>query len=79
MPQDMSNINIPAVLTVAEVAHTLRVSKMTIYRLIESGDLSAIRVGRSFRIPARAVEDFISARYGQKEPQFVGESTTPRA
>jgi len=38
-------------LTVAEVATIMRVSKMTVYRLVHSGELEAIRVGRSFRVP----------------------------
>jgi len=36
--------------TVDEIARELRVSKMTVYRLIERGDLPATRVGRSIRI-----------------------------
>lgn len=46
-------------LTVAEVAALMRVSKMTVYRLVHSGELPAIRVGRSFRVPERAVHDFL--------------------
>jgi excisionase family DNA binding protein len=34
----------------------LRVSKQTVYRLVRAGDLEAIRVGRSFRIPTHAVK-----------------------
>jgi excisionase family DNA binding protein len=37
-------------LTVAEVADMLRVSNMTVYRLIKAGDLGAIRVGKNYRI-----------------------------
>jgi len=37
-------------LTVAEVAEVMRVSNMTVYRLIRGGDLMATRVGRSYRI-----------------------------
>ena len=40
----------PGFLTVAEVAATLRVSNMTVYRLINTGSLAAIRIGKSFRI-----------------------------
>ena len=29
----------------------MRVSKMTVYRLVHSGELPAVRVGRSFRVP----------------------------
>jgi excisionase family DNA binding protein len=46
-------------LTVAEVATIMRVSKMTVYRLVHSGDLTAIRVGRSFRVPEQAVHDYL--------------------
>ncbi len=44
-------------LTVAEVAAVMRVSKMTVYRLVHSGELDAVRVGRSFRVPEDAVND----------------------
>ncbi len=40
----------PALLTVSEVAAALRVSKMTVYRLIHSGELPALLVRRSFRV-----------------------------
>jgi excisionase family DNA binding protein len=46
-------------LTVAEVASVMRVSKMTVYRLVHGGDLPAVRVGRSFRVPEQAVHDYL--------------------
>lgn len=46
-------------LTVAEVAAMMRVSKMTVYRLVHSGELPAIRVGRSFRVPDQAVQAYL--------------------
>jgi excisionase family DNA binding protein len=46
-------------LTVAEVAAVMRVSKMTVYRLVHSGELPAVRVGRSFRVPEQAVNDYL--------------------
>jgi excisionase family DNA binding protein len=33
----------------------MRVSKMTVYRLVHAGELPAIRFGRSFRVPESAV------------------------
>ena len=42
-------------LTVAEVAAIMRVSKMTVYRLVHSGELPAVRFGRSYRVPETAV------------------------
>jgi len=46
--------------TVSEVAETMRVSNMTVYRLIKSGQLAAIRVGKSYRIREDDVERFLS-------------------
>lgn len=46
-------------LTVAEVAALMRVSKMTVYRLVHHGELPAVRVGRSFRVPEQAVHDYL--------------------
>jgi excisionase family DNA binding protein len=46
-------------LTVAEVATLMRVSKMTVYRLVHSGELTAVRVGRSFRVPENAVHEYL--------------------
>ena len=48
-----------AFLTVAEVAALMRVSKMTVYRLVHAGDLPAVRVGRSFRVPEEAVRGYL--------------------
>jgi excisionase family DNA binding protein len=47
-------------LTVAEVAAIMRVSKMTVYRLVHNGELAAVRVGRSFRVPEPAVRDYLA-------------------
>jgi excisionase family DNA binding protein len=47
-------------LTVAEVAAIMRVSKMTVYRLVHGGELAAVRVGRSFRVPEPAVREYLS-------------------
>ena len=52
MAHDLSDVRF---LTVAEVAEMMRVSNMTVYRLVHSGDLPAVRFGRSFRIPESAV------------------------
>lgn len=46
-------------LTVAEVAEMLRVSRMTVYRWVHAGDMPAVRFGRSFRVPASAIETFM--------------------
>ena len=52
-------------LTVAEVAAVMRVSKMTVYRLVHSGELPAVRVGRSFRVPEHAVNEYLQRSFFQ--------------
>jgi excisionase family DNA binding protein len=51
-------------LTVQEVAALFRVSYMTIYRLIQSGELRAIRVGHSFRVPREAIDEYVDTHPG---------------
>ena len=49
-------------LTVGEVAAVMRVSNMTVYRLIKSGQLSAIRVGKNYRIRRSDVDRYLTDR-----------------
>jgi excisionase family DNA binding protein len=53
-------------LTVAEVALIMRMSKMAIYRLVHTGELESIRVGRSFRVPEQAVNQYLRAAFVEK-------------
>jgi excisionase family DNA binding protein len=46
-------------LTIYEIAVLMRISKMSAYRLIHSGELEAIRVGRSYRVPEQAVLSYV--------------------
>jgi excisionase family DNA binding protein len=60
---DPSNDEHPArLLTVSEVAQALRVSNMTVYRLVSAGELPALRVGRSVRLRVADVESYLSGR-----------------
>jgi excisionase family DNA binding protein len=47
-------------LTVNEVAEILRVSNMTVYRLVKSGQIPAIRVGKNYRIKESDVNAYLS-------------------
>lgn len=49
--------------TVAEVADHMRVSNMTVYRLIKSGELPAIRVGKNYRIRGKELSDYIDRSF----------------
>ncbi len=56
-------------LTVAEVASIMRVSKMTVYRLVHNGELPAVRVGRSFRVPENAVQTYFRQSFFDAHPR----------
>jgi len=49
-------------LSVSEVSAIFRVSKMTIYRLVQSGELKHVRLGNSYRILADSVDARLSNR-----------------
>lgn len=51
----------PELLTVVEVAAILRVSKMTVYRLVSSGELTAMQATRIVRIHADSVRKLLRA------------------
>jgi excisionase family DNA binding protein len=59
VPMSNGDISEAKFLTVAEVATTMRVSKMTVYRLLHSGELPAVRVGRSFRVVESDVNEYL--------------------
>lgn len=46
-------------LTIEEVAQVLRVSKMTVYRLVQTHEIDAVRFGRLYRVPQEAVDSYI--------------------
>mgnify|MGYP000394852092 FL=1 len=49
-------------LTVDETAEALALSRLTIYRLLKSGDLVATRIGTAIRIPESSLRRFVDAR-----------------
>lgn len=53
--------------TVAEVAAHMRVSNMTVYRLIKSGALPAIRVGKNYRIRGKDLSGYLDASATQAD------------
>lgn len=63
----MAQQQAPRFVTVAEVADLMRVSKMTVYRMIHAGDIPAVRVGKSFRVPAAAVDQMMGQSFGSWE------------
>ena len=59
MSSSSGGLSDPKFLTIAEVAAFMRVSKMTVYRLVHGGELPAVRVGRSFRVSEEDVDEYL--------------------
>ena len=59
MSSSSGGLSDPKFLTIAEVASLMRVSKMTVYRLVHGGELPAVRVGRSFRVAEDDVDEYL--------------------
>lgn len=62
-----AGVNPGPLMTVAEVAAAMRVSTMTVYRLVKSGELPALRVGHNYRIRGGDVERYLAGRAVQVE------------
>jgi len=52
---------LPEVLTAREAAAILRVGRNQLYQAVARGELGAVRIGRSIRIPKRALLDLLTA------------------
>ena len=52
-------MELPALMTVKEVAKYLRVVPLTVYRMIDRGDLTAIKVGSEWRVRWADLDDYL--------------------
>jgi excisionase family DNA binding protein len=59
---DNTDGTVRRLLTVAEVAEELRVTRGTAYRWIRTGSLPAIRIGGTVRVPAKQLVDRLARR-----------------
>lgn len=49
--------------TIDETVELLSLSRATLYRLTERGEIPTIKIGRAVRIPAAALEAWIAEQY----------------
>ena len=59
-------------LTIDDAARVLSVSRRTLYRLIDAGDLDAIHIGSARRIPVTSVERFCERRIRESRIDSIG-------
>lgn len=78
--QGMTTQNRAPWLTVKAVAEELSASSMTVYRLIESGELKALRMGaRSIRIKREHLEEYLENQTAVAAVAEEAQSATDRA
>lgn len=60
-PDDDPLADLPdiALLTVSEIADTLRVSRGAVYGLIRDGQLECLRFGSGYRVPVTSLREFL--------------------
>lgn len=63
MAREDSSPGGPRFLTAAEAAERMRISKMTVYRLIKAGKVPAVRIGRSYRVREDDLERYLESNY----------------
>ena len=69
-PGTPAGAELPQAMILVEVAAALQVSRATLYRLVSSGALAAVDVGRSVRVTRQTVEEFIRRHaHGVVDPQ----------
>jgi len=54
-------INFSLLLTIAEAAKALRISRSSLYRLFEGGELAWVQIGGSRRVTSAEIHRFIAA------------------
>lgn len=54
-------------LTASEAAERMRVSKMTVYRLIRAGKLPAVQIGKAYRVRENDLEGYLNSSYVRAE------------
>lgn len=50
-----------SVIRVEDLTHILSISRNTAYELVRSGKIRSVKIGRTYRIPLTAVEDYLNA------------------
>ncbi len=61
MTQEQSKDTVAKVLKVEDIARILSIGRNTAYELVRSGKIRSVKIGRTYRIPYSAVEDYLNS------------------
>ncbi|MEW6102688.1 MAG: helix-turn-helix domain-containing protein [bacterium] len=54
-------------LTTDELASYLKVHEMTLYKLLQAGEIPAVKIGRTWRFEKRAINEWLKVRKEQRK------------
>mgnify|MGYP003979795683 CR=1 FL=1 len=60
------------VMTVDEVSEYLRLAQSTVYKLVNEGKIPGVKIGGSWRISRRVLDEWLKARWKDLEPKSAG-------
>jgi len=58
-------------LSIPELAKILGISRIAIYKKVKKGEIKAIKIGRSYAIPRKYLEDILGKSLGEKEKKEI--------
>jgi excisionase family DNA binding protein len=59
-----------ALISISEFQQLVNVSRSTVYRLIEKGEIGCVHIGRSVRIPVEDVSAFLKRVRARSRPRI---------
>ncbi len=58
-------------LTIPELAKILGISRIAIYKRVKKGEIQAVKIGRSYAIPKKYLEDILGKSLGEEEKKEI--------
>jgi excisionase family DNA binding protein len=57
--------------SLAEVGRLLGISRIAVFRKVKRGEIDAVRIGRSWAVPARALDYLLGRALGEKAAKEI--------
>ncbi len=61
-------------ISIAQLAKTLGISRIAVYKKVKKGQIKAIRIGRSFAIPRKYLTDITGKTLSEKDKKIIDEA-----
>lgn len=63
--EHLENYEYPDILTVKDVRTILGIGRVSVYHMIESEQIKALRTGQGYKIPKKEIKRFLKNRQGE--------------